>query len=215
MSIKVFIVDNHKMMCEGLRSLLENESDIETVGEAYDGREAINIITELEPSPDIIIMDIEMSGLNGIAATQILRRRIPSLKILVLSMYADRRFVTSALRAGALGYVAKDCTSEDLVKAIRAVASGQAYLSPGITNIVVSDYLEHTAADSFSTKLTTRETEVLQLIAEGKAVKQISSILCVSPKTIDAHLRHIMTKLNTHSIADLTKYAIRTGIAFF
>ena len=212
MSIKVFIVDNHKMICEGLRFLLKDEPDIEAMGEAYDGREAINVIKELDPSPDIVIMDIEMSGLNGIAATQIIRRQMPSLKILMLSMYADRRFVTSALRAGALGYVMKDCTSEDLGKAIRAVSSGQAYLNPGTTDILVSDYLEHAPGSSPSDKLTIRETEVLQLIAEGKLVKQIALILCVSPKTIDAHLRKIMAKLKTHSIAELTKYAIRNRI---
>jgi len=207
MSIKVFIVDDHKMMCEGLRSLLGNNPDIEVVGEACNGREAIKIVLELKP--DIVIMDINMPDLNGIEATKAIRKRSPSVKVLALSMYADRRFVTSALKAGAVGYVLKDRSFEDLVKAIRLIASGQAYLSPEITDIVVSNYVEQAATESAPDKLTAREREVLQLIAEGKTFKETALILGISPKTVDSHLRHIMVKLNTHSVAELTKYAIR------
>ncbi len=212
MSIKVLIADDHKMMCEGLHQQLSNSPGIEVVGEATNGREAVQMA--LKVKPNIVIMDLNMHDLNGIEATRIIRSRSPSVKILVLSMYNDSLFVTNALKAGASGYILKEHTFEDLVKAIRMVDLGQIYLSPEITTVVVSNYLSQVKTESDSQVLTSREREVLQLIAEGKRTKEIAATLCISSKTVGSHLRHIMVKLNTRSVVGLTKYAIREGIAF-
>jgi DNA-binding NarL/FixJ family response regulator len=199
-------------MREGLRSLLEKEPDIELVGEAEDGRSTLKLASRLKPQ--VVVMDISMPDLNGIDATRKLLEKLPSVKVLALSMHTDQRFIEGMLRAGATGYLPKDCASEELVRAIRTVLSNQTYLSPSIADVVRRDYLsQRRGADiSVSYVLTEREREVLQLMAEGKNTKEIASRLQVSVKTIETFRQHIMQKLNLHSLAELTKYAIREGL---
>jgi len=212
MSIKVLLVDDHRIVREGLRSLLEKEADIEVVAEAEDGLVLLGLVQEM--LPDIVIMDVAMPNLNGIEATRQIISRVPGTKVLALSMYSDRRFVIGMLSAGASGYLLKDCAFEELTQAIRAVAANRTYLSPGIADIVVKEYLHHLEKTGFSafSVLTAREREILQLLAEGRPVREIARDLCLSVKTIESHRQHIMTKLNIHSIANLTKYAISEGL---
>jgi len=197
---------------EGLRSLLEKEPDIDLVGEAEDGRSTLELASRLKPQ--VVVMDISMPDLNGIDATRKLLEKLPGVKVLALSMHTDQRFIEGMLRAGATGYLPKDCASEELVRAIRTVLSNQTYLSPSIADIVRRDYLsQRREADiSVSGVLTEREREVLQLMAEGKNTKEIASRLQVSVKTIETFRQHIMQKLDLHSVAELTKYAIREGL---
>ena len=212
MSIRVLLSDDHRIMREGLRSLLEKEPDIELVGEAEDGRSTLELASRLKPQ--VVVMDISMPDLNGIDATRKLLEKLPSVKVLALSMHTDQRFIEGMLRAGATGYLPKDCASEELVRAIRTVLSNQTYLSPSIADVVRRDYLsQRRGADiSVSYVLTEREREVLQLMAEGKNTKEIASRIQVSVKTIETFRQHIMQKLNLHSLAELTKYAIREGL---
>ena len=212
MSIKVVLVDDHNVMREGLRALLKNESDIEVAGEAADGQAAFRLVSEIKP--DLVIMDIAMPGLNGIEATRKIISKNSFVKVIALSAYSDRRFIFRVFKAGASGYLLKDCAFEELVCAIRAVSARQIYLSPGIANIVLKDYLRQSSKENTSvfSVLTAREREVLQLLSEGKTTKQIALLLKVSVKTIETHRPQIMDKLNIRSIAELTKYAIREGI---
>ncbi|MFC2024058.1 response regulator [Chloroflexota bacterium] len=212
MSIKVLIADDHKMMCEGLHYQLCNSPGIEVVGAVNNGREAVEMAQKVKPN--IVIMDLNMPDLNGFEATRIIRSRSSSVRILVLSMYVDSLFVANALKAGASGYVLKDRTFEDLVEAIRIIDSGQIYLSPEIVTIVVSNYFSKDKTESASEVLTSREREVVQLIAEGKRTKEIAATLCISPRTVGTHMRHIKVKLNTDSVVEVSKHAIREGIAF-
>ena len=212
MSIRVLLSDDHRILREGLRSLLEKEPDIELVGEAEDGRSTLELASRLKPQ--VVVMDISMPDLNGIDATRKLLEKLPSVKVLALSMHTDQRFIEGMLRAGATGYLPKDCASEELVRAIRTVLSNQTYLSPSIADVVRRDYLsQRRGADiSVSRDLTEREREVLQLMAEGKNTKEIASRLQLSVKTIETFRQHIMQKLDLHSLAELTKYAIREGL---
>ncbi len=212
MSIKVLLVDDHKIMRDGLRSLLEKQKDMKIVGEAEDGRAAVKLAQEL--SPDLVIMDIAMPELNGIEATCQILSKDPNIKVIALSMHSDRRFVSGVLKAGASGYLAKECAFEELVRAIRAVIDNQVYLSPSIANIVVEGFVSDSPRmDVFSTTvLTGREREVVQLLAEGKTTRQAAQCLHLSPKTIETHRRRLMNKLRLCSLADLTKYAIREGL---
>ncbi len=212
MSIRVLLSDDHRIMREGLRSLLEKEPDIELVGEAEDGRSTLKLASRLKPQ--VVVMDISMPDLNGIDATRKLLEKLPSVKVLALSMHTDQRFIEGMLRAGATGYLPKDCASEELVRAIRTVLSNQTYFSPSIADIVRRDYLSQRKEADFSASyvLTEREREVLQLMAEGKNTKEIASRLQVSVKTIETFRQHIMQKLDLHSLAELTKYAIREGL---
>jgi len=212
MCIRVLLSDDHRIMREGLRSLLEKEPDIELVGEAEDGRSTLELASKLKPQ--VVVMDISMPDLNGIDATRKLLEKLPSVKVLALSMHTDQRFIEGMLRAGATGYLPKDCASEELIRAIRTVLSNQTYLSPSIADVVRRDYLsQRRGADiSVSYVLTEREREVLQLMAEGKNTKEIASRIQVSVKTIETFRQHIMQKLNLHSLAELTKYAIREGL---
>ena len=212
MSIRVLLIDDHRIVREGLRGLLEKEADMEVIAEAEDGLAVLGLVQEM--SPDIVIMDVAMPNLNGIEATRQIIAKVPDIKVLALSMYSDKRFVTGMLSAGASGYLLKDCAFEELIQAIRVVAANRTYLSPMVADIVVKDYLyclEKTDSSAFSI-LTAREREVLQLLAEGRTVKDIASDLCLSIKTIETHRQHIMNKLNIHSIAELTKYAISEGL---
>jgi DNA-binding NarL/FixJ family response regulator len=212
MSIKIVLADDHKIVRDGLRSLLENQQDIEVVAEAEDGRTTVKQAQKF--SPDVIIMDISMHDLNGIEATRQIIAKSPGVKVLALSMHSDKRFVTGMLRAGASGYLLKESAFRELVNAIRVVALNQTYLSPRIAGMVTEDYVHHLSATNSSTRLTltAREREVLQLLAEGKSTKQMAAHLHVSVKTIETHRQKIMDKLDIYSVAELTKYAIREGL---
>ena len=213
MSIRILLADDHGIVREGLRSLLEKEPDIKVVGEAENGRKALGLVSEL--LPDVVIMDISMPGLNGADATRQIVRQFPAVKVIALSMHSNRIFVADMLKAGASGYVLKECLFEELVEAIRIVAAGDKHLSPKVAGVVVSDYVKRLSAGAESPleTLTGREREVLQLIGEGKNTKQIALELHVSSKTIEANRRKIMEKLDAHSIAELVKIAIVGGLA--
>lgn len=212
MSIKVLIADDHKIMRDGLSSLLEAQPDIEVVAEAEDGRAIVQLVKRL--SPDIIIMDIAMPFLNGIEATRQIVQDHPGIKIIALSMHSDKRFVGEMLKSGASAYLLKDCAFEELITAIRTVTENKNYLSPGIAGLAVDYFMTRTEkgeASAFS-QLTNREREVLQLMAEGKKTKEIAAHLHLSVKTIETHRIHIMDKLGINNVAELTKYAIREGL---
>jgi DNA-binding NarL/FixJ family response regulator len=208
--IRILLADDHKIVREGLRTLIEKQPGLEVVGEANSGRMALKLALELKP--DVVIMDITMPDLNGIEATRQIHSEIPGVKVIALSMHSDKRLVAGILMAGASGYLLKeDCDSGELARAIRAVAINQTYLSPKIGEVVIKDYvrqLSMTASSPFSI-LTPREREVLQLLVEGKNAKEIASSLHVSVKTVETHRNKIMEKLDIRSIAELTKYAIR------
>jgi two-component system response regulator NreC len=212
MSIKVVIADDHQIVREGLRAMLEKEHDIKVVGEAVDGRMTERLARELVP--DVIIMDVAMPDLNGIEATRQIVAELPGVKIIALSMHDDRRFVLNMFKAGAAGYMLKDCAFKDLAKAIRVVMTHKTYLSHEIADIVVKDYLASTSPTESSVfqLLSPREREVLQLIAEGKTSAQIADNLHISVKTVESHRQQIMIKLKIKSVAELTKYAIREGL---
>ena len=212
MSIRIILADDHKIVREGIRSLLEKQADIEVVAEADDGRTLLKLVEEM--LPNVVVADVAMPDLNGIEATRQITNKDPNIKVVALSMYSDRRFIMGMLSAGASGYLPKDCAFEELAQAIRTVAADRTYLSPTVADIVVKDYFHHlekTDLSAFSI-LSSREREVLQLLAEGKTVKEIASHLAISVKTIETHRQQIMSKLNIHSVAELTKYAIREGL---
>jgi two-component system response regulator NreC len=212
MTVKVVLADDHNIVRDGLRSLLEKHSDIEVVGEAETGRRAVALASTL--FPNVIVMDIGMPDLNGIEATRQIVTEHPEVKVIALSMHSDKRFVSGILKAGASGYLLKDCAFEELTQAIQAVQSGRVYLSPKITALVVDDYVKVTSErdGSVLSNVSPREREVLQLLAEGKNTKEIASDLSLSVKTIETHRQKIMEKLNLHSVAELTKFAIREGL---
>lgn len=212
MSIGVLLVDDHAIIREGLRSLLEKQPDMEVLADTDEGRKAVELVREL--SPDVVIMDVTMAGLNGIEATRLIAAEFPEVKVIALSIHSQRRFIADMLSAGAAGYILKECLFDELVQAIQAVAAGGRYLSPRIADVVVEDYVKRlsTTADSPLAALTGREREVLQLVAEGKSTKEIALELHVSAKTIEANRRQIMEKLDVHSVAELTKCAVREGL---
>jgi two-component system, NarL family, response regulator NreC len=210
--MKVLLADDHKIVRDGLRTLLEKHADIMVAGEAEDGREALQLARKL--SPDVVVMDIAMPDLNGIEATRQILSEYPGIKIVALSMHSDKRFVSEMLKAGASAYLLKDCAFEELITAIRTVMKGKIYLSPGIAGVVLEDYIRTDRSSGLSvfSQLSDREREVLQLMAEGKTTKEVAAHLNVSIKTVETHRTNIMTKLDIHSIAELTKYAIREGL---
>lgn len=212
MSTRILLVDDHGIVREGLRSVLEKEEDLKVVGEAEDGREAFGLVGDL--LPDIIVMDITMPNLNGVDATRQIVREFPEVRVIALSMHSNRMFVTNMLKAGASGYVLKECLSDELVEAVRTVAGGGWYLSPRITGVVIDDYVQHLSdiPDSPIEVLTPREREVLQLIGEGKNTKQIALELHVSTKAIEANRRRMMEKLDAHSIPELVIKGIQGGL---
>ncbi len=209
MSVKILLADDHKIMRDGLRTLLEKEKGIEVIAEARNGREAISLAEQLRP--DIIIMDITMDDLNGMDAARHIVEKNLGCRIIALSMHADKRFVAGMFEAGAMGYLLKDCAYDELVKAIRQVLSGSTYLCSMISGVVIRDYVQR-LRKSKPDLLSLREKGILQLLAEGHNTKQIAAKLKVSIKTVETHRQHIMAKLNIFNIAELTKYAIREGI---
>jgi len=212
MSIRILLADDHTIMQAGLRALLEKESDMEVVAEAKNGWEAVRMATQLRP--DVVIIDISMPDLNGMDATHEIIVEVPGIRVLGLSMHSDEQFVSGMLRAGAAGYLLKDCAAEELVYAIRAVYNNQTYLSPPIASIVTGQYVRDLCerGDSEAVSLTHREREVIQMLAEGKTSKEVALGLNLSVRTVEAHRRQIMNKLGVNSIAQLTKFAIRHGL---
>ncbi len=212
MKIKIMLADDHKITREGLHSLLDKQQDMTVIAEAENGRVAVQLAKEL--SPDVVVMDVSMPGLNGMEATRKIVSGSPSIKVIALSMHSDKLYVSEMLKSGASGYLLKDCAFDELVLAIRMVVVGKTYLSPCISGVVVDDYLHRLskAGISNSDVLTDREREVLQLMAEGQSTKQIALNLYISVKTVETHRRQIMDKLNIHTVAELTKYAIRKGL---
>jgi two-component system response regulator NreC len=212
MAIKILVADDHRLFREGLRSLLEEQLDFVVVGEAENGKVAVQLASKL--APDIVIMDISMPGLNGIDAAERILTLCPQTKIIALSMHTERRTVLEMLNAGAAGYLLKDCAFEEVIQAVRTVAASGTYLSTKITQMVVKDYVNRFPRDELSalSSLSTREREVLQLLSEGKKTKEIADVLGVSVKTVETFRQKIMEKLDVHSIAELTKLAIREGL---
>ncbi len=213
MSIRVMLVDDHNMVSEVLSALLEREADIQVVATADNGREAIRLAREV--CPDVIVMDVAMPEMNGLVACRQIMAENPQNRIIILSMFAERKYVVDALKAGARGYIQKKSAFKMLVGAIRTVYEDGGYLDPKITGIVLDDYMLHMAeqeSEDHQSPLSSREQEVLQLIAEGKSTKEIAFTLDISAKTIETHRRQIMQKLKLTNVADLTRYAIREGM---
>ncbi len=213
MNIKVFLADDHKMFREGLNAQLNGMEDIDVVGEASDGREAVRMIEEFKP--DIAVLDVAMPLLNGIEATRHILKPLPNVKIVILSMHADHIYVKEALKAGASGYLLKEESFIHLVEAIKIVLDGKVYLSKSIEEVMVEDFIKqirHGDMDKLNDPLTDREREVLQLIAEGKTSRKTADILNVSVSTVDTHRKNIMGKLSIHNTAGLVKYAIKSKI---
>ena len=211
MSNRIMIVDDHKIVREGLRSLIEDDGSYEVVGEASNGREAIRLAKTLKP--DIVIMDIAMSEMNGIEATRQLLKLRPEIRVLGLSMHSDSRFVKQMLEAGALGYLVKENAFEEIASALKALQMGRLYVSPQASGGLLQDIAQGQVPDgSTESPLTLREKETLQLIAEGHSTAEIAERLFVSVKTVETHRKKIMDKLELRSVAELTKYAIREGI---
>jgi DNA-binding NarL/FixJ family response regulator len=213
MSITVFLADDHRMVREGFRLLLETQSDIKVVGEAGNGREAVRQAIKL--TPDVILMDIAMPELNGIEATKQIIEAHSSAKIIVLSMYSTTQHIFRALEAGAKGYILKESAGDDVIKAVRMVHGGKTFLCDEITGVVVGDYIEKreagTTEDPLS-RLSTREREVLQLLVEGKSNTKIAELLFLSQKTVETYRSHLMQKLGISDLPGLVKFAIQQGI---
>jgi DNA-binding NarL/FixJ family response regulator len=212
-NIKVLIADDHTIVRKGLCSLLRDEGDITVVGEAKNGREVLDTIDGL--LPDVIVMDVNMPLLNGIEVTRHVKKAFPSTEIIILTMYSDEEYVHEALMAGASGFLLKDTIPQDLCTAIRTVFQGESFLSPSISKTVIHRYAklgQHSEDDLEKKELTTREREIVQLIAEGYHNREISEALYISPKTVEVHKQNIQKKLDVYGTAELTKYAIKKGI---
>ncbi len=212
MSIRVLLVDEHTIMREGLRLLLEKMPEVEVVAEADDGFQAIRLTKSLVP--DVVVMDVGMPELNGVEATSVILADNPDIKVIALSVYSDRQYILGMLKAGASGYVLKASAGEELFRAIEAVTKDKKYISSQVADVVIDGYIENNSAPGKSarTELGSRERQVLQLLSEGMSSPDISSRLNIAIKTVETHRRNIMKKLNIHSVAKLTKYAIREGL---
>jgi DNA-binding NarL/FixJ family response regulator len=210
-SIRIVLADDHAIVRHGLSRSFQSESDIDVVGQARDGHTTVEIVREL--SPDIVVMDIGMPDLNGVEATRQIVKEMSRVKIIGLSMHSGDKYVREMFRAGASGYLLKDCPFEELVDAIKTVADGKTYVSPSIGEMVVKDYISKDGEqESAFSVLSQREREVLQLLVEGKTTKQAAKRLHISPKTVEAHRLRIMNKLDIDNVAQLTKYAIQEGL---
>jgi two-component system response regulator NreC len=215
MGIKILLCDDHQIIREGLRSLLEKQPDMTVVGEGINGLDAIRLAQERKP--DIIVLDIGMPELNGIAATRRIFEECEKIKILALSMHSDHHFVTEMLEAGASGYMLKDSAFSELANAIRTIIAGGLFISPRIAGNVLEQFTQRTKStvrrkQQRKVELSQRESEILQMIAEGKSSKDIAQTINISIKTVETHRQHIMHKLGAHNVASLTKYAIREGL---
>lgn len=211
MPIKILIADDHQLFREGLITLLSDASNIEIIGQAENGKEAIQKVRELHP--DIVIMDIGMPVINGIEATGILRIEAPNIKVIALTMHSEKHFIKGMLEAGAYGYLFKNCNYDDLIDAINTVYAGKKYLSDEITDFIIHDYIgKQKDAESDDPQLSEREMEILKGFAEGKSSREISEQLFISIKTVGTHKQHIFEKLDLNSTADMVKYAIKKGI---
>lgn len=213
MKIRILVADDHDIVRAGLKSLLERQEDIEIVGEAADGRELVRMAEKLAPS--IVVTDIAMPQLNGIDATAQILHHDPDIRVIILSMYADEEFLVRALTAGVKGYLLKDAVQADLLRAVRAVATGRSFFSPAIAQTLAEDYvrqLQQRGLEDSYELLTEREREVLQLLAEGKSNKEVATVLNVSPYTVETHRTHLMQKLNLHNTAEIVLYAVRKKI---
>jgi two-component system response regulator NreC len=212
-SVRIVLADDHTIMRHGLRLVLERQPDFAVVGEADNGREAIDLV--LRDTPDVVIMDIAMPLLNGIEATKRINEERLRTAVVILSMHADEGYILKALRAGARGYLLKDSAETDLIQAVRAVCAGKAFFSPAVSKVLAEDYLRQIrqqGVDDPYELLTARERELLQLIVELKSTKDIAAMLGVSPHTIDTHRANLMQKLNVHSTPELILYAVRKGV---
>jgi DNA-binding NarL/FixJ family response regulator len=208
--IRVVLADDHQIVREGLRLILDRHESIQVVAEAHNGRTAVDLARQTRP--DIVVMDIAMADLNGIEATRQILHDNPAVKVVGLSAYADRRYVVGMMEAGASGYVLKANAGEELVRAIRAAIAGNIYLTPEVAGTAPAGQTEVYGPGATQNVLSPRESEVLQLLAEGKSSKEIAAALHISVRTADTHRRNIVRKLNLHSVAELTKYAIREGL---
>ena len=206
--IRILLADDHAVVRQGFKMILGAQSDMEIVGEAGNGREAVDLANQLKP--DVVVMDVAMPELNGIEATRRIADAEPHARVIALSMHKDSVYVREVLRAGARGYLLKDSGAGDLVTAVRAVARGEGYLSPAVSDAVLDDYRKHVTNPI--DLLSSREREVLQMLAEGKTNKEIAGVLNLSVYTVDAHRGRIMEKLNLHSINDLVRFAVRNGL---
>ncbi len=211
--IRVFVADDHDVLREGIRLLLEKESDFEMVGEAENGDDAVDKVCQL--LPDIVLMDITMPGSNGLEATRRIKQKLPAIKILILTMHETDQYLSEMLEVGASGYVVKTTTGSELISAIRSVYQGDIYLFPSIARMLVGDYLQRVKSGEEKTSyngLTLREREILKYIAEDKQNREIAELLTISVRTVQAHRAHLMEKLGAHDRTELVKYAIRKGI---
>jgi DNA-binding NarL/FixJ family response regulator len=206
--IRILLADDHAVVRQGFKMILASQPDMEIVGEAGNGREAVELAERLHP--DVAVVDVAMPELNGIEATRRMGEAAPRTRVLALSMHKDSVYVREILRAGARGYLLKDQIDSDLIAAVRAVARGEGYLSPAVSDAVLNDYRKHVSNPI--DMLTSREREVLQMIAEGKTNKEIATVLDLSVYTVDAHRAHIMEKLNLHSVNELVRFAVRNGL---
>lgn len=211
--IRVLVVDDHTVVRAGIRLLLESETDIKVVGEAKDGQEAVDKVQQL--APDVVLMDLAMAGMSGLEATRRMTRQWPDVRVLVLTMHDNDEYFFQALKAGASGYLLKESSPDELVAALRAVHEGGVFIYPSLASRLLDDYLRRVDAGEETkglSELTTREQEILRLIAEGKTGREIARALHVSPKTVDRHRANMMRKLDLHNRAELIRYAIRKGL---
>ncbi|HSV13062.1 MAG TPA: response regulator transcription factor [Tepidisphaeraceae bacterium] len=213
MSIRALLVEDHTLVRSGIRALLEASKQVQVVGEAAEGRQAVDLARQLQP--ELVLMDIAMPELNGIEAARQIRAMMPDVRVVMLSMYADQQYVFESLKAGANGYVLKGSAFQELMNAITTVMGGKNYISPALSDTVMTDYVRRAQGEQRDTeldKISGREREVLQLIAEGKSSAEVAELLHISVRTVDTHRHNIMTKIDVHSIAGLTKFAIRHGL---
>ena len=211
--VRILLGDDHAILRSGLRKILQERPDWEVSAEAGDGREVVRLALEVQP--DIAILDIGMPLLNGIEATRQILRRLPDMRILILSMYANDAYITQALQAGARGYLLKDSADIELIRAITAVMAGKSYFSPSVSRVMLDEYVRHLSSKGIADRydsLSEREREVFQLVAEGHSNKEIAQLLSVSPTTVETHRGHVLQKLNVHNTAELVLYAVRRGV---
>jgi two-component system response regulator NreC len=212
-TLRILLGDDHTVVRQGLRKILEAQEGWEVVGEASDGREAARLALALEP--DVAVLDIAMPLLSGIEATRQILRRLPNVGVLILSMHSEEAFITQALQAGARGYLLKDSADTDLIRGVTAVAAGKSFFSPAAAKVMLDDYLRHLAKKGIVDRyeaLSEREREVFQLVAEGHSNKDVADLLSISVATVETHRAHILQKLDVHSTAELVLYAVRRGV---